>query len=116
MNKKTKNDIILVLVIIVLGAVMLGAVSLFSKKGEWVEITLDGEHYGIYSLDNDTRVEINGTNVLVIENNSAYMESACCKNQTCVKSPAVSEVGQMIVCLPNKITVTVVDGKTLCEE
>ena len=116
MNKKRKNDIILALVILALGIIMLGAYCLFSEKGSYVEVTLDGELYGVYSLDEKARIEINDTNVLVIDRGSAYMESACCDNQTCVKQGSVSEVGQIIVCLPNRITVTVVTQRNGGEE
>ena len=67
-------------------------------------------------LDKDAKISIGGTNVLVIEDNRVYMESACCENRTCVKSPAISEIGQIIVCLPNKITVTVVDESSWQKE
>ena len=44
---------------------------------------------------------------LVIEGGEAYMESADCPNQICVRHSPVSHKGEVIVCLPNRIIIEI---------
>ena len=48
-----------------------------------------------------------GTNTLVIENGAAWLSHANCPDELCVKQGKISHNGQVITCLPNKLTVTV---------
>ena len=96
-----KNDIIFLTVIIILAiAVYLIFRFFFSSNGDVVNISVDGTLYGSYPLDTDARIEIKNssgqvTNVLIIENDSAHMEEATCPDN------------ESIICLPNKVAVTV---------
>ncbi len=81
-------------------------------------VTRDGETYGTYSLSKDQTISIkdgNGyvTNTLVIRNRKAYMESADCPDKLCVRQKSISLVHETIVCLPNKVVVTVENKETL---
>lgn len=109
MNKKIRNDIILVLSLAALAGLLL-LFTAFSDKGAYAEVTVDGELYGVYRTDRDTTVDINGTNTLVIKDGEVFMQSACCENRTCVKQGAITKVGESIICLPNRVTVTLTDG------
>ena len=54
-----------------------------------------------------------GTNVLVIENGSAYMEEADCPDGYCKRQGTISRVNETIVCLPHKLVAEVEsDGST----
>jgi hypothetical protein len=44
---------------------------------------------------------------LVIENGCAYMKDASCPDKTCVGVGRVKYAGQSIICLPNRVAVTV---------
>lgn len=86
---------------------------LFSgKTGTTVTVTRDGEVYGSYALSEEQTVEItdadgNVTNVLTIQDGKAAMTSADCSDKLCVKQRAISAENETIVCLPNRIVVTV---------
>ena len=110
MKKKIRNDIILISVLLAL-ALSLFLLTAFADKAQAVEITVDGELYGVYRTDIEKKIDINGTNTLVIKDGGVYMQSACCENNTCVKQGRITKVGQSIICLPNRVTVTLVDGK-----
>lgn len=89
----------------------------FHQNGGRVVITRDGETYGTYSLSKDQTISIkdvngNVTNTLVIKKRKAYMESADCPDKLCVRQKSISLVHENIVCLPNKIVVTVENGRT----
>lgn len=108
-----KNDIIFLTVIIILAiAVYLIFSFFFSSDGDVVNISVDGTPYGSYPLDTDARIEIKNssgqvTNVLIIENDSAHMEEATCPDKLCIKQKTISKDNESIICLPNKVAVTV---------
>lgn len=106
-NKKTKNDIILFSVLLLLSLIILIAVTLTRKDGSYAEIKVDGELYGVYSLNEDRVIDIGDTNHIVISEGYVYMESADCPDRTCVKRGKISKSGESIVCLPNRVTVTI---------
>lgn len=108
-----KNDIIFLTVIIILAiAVYLIFRFFFSSNGDVVNISVDGALYGSYPLDTDARIEIKNSsgqvkNVLIIENDSAHMEEATCPDKLCIKQKTISKDNESIICLPNKVAVTV---------
>ena len=52
-------------------------------------------------------INVNGTNTVVIENGAVYMKDSTCKNHVCIDTGKISETKDTIVCLPNKIVVTI---------
>ena len=104
-----KNDLILAAAVI-LAACTVFAFQYFSRGGgeQYIEITVDGDEYGTYSLDEDRTVRINDTNRLVIRDGSAQMEWADCPDQICVHHRAIHAGGENIICLPNKVVVSVI--------
>ena len=113
-----RNDIILISVIVIISVALLLIWKLVYLKGQdtdsdaCVEVTIDGRAYGTYPLSKDDTIEIkNGdgdiTNTLVIKGGVADMTSADCPDHLCVKKKAISKEGESIICLPNKVVVTV---------
>ena len=110
--KKHKLDIIVIVSLLLLSAVVLIATTLSRQGGASVEVTVDGELVGTYSLGTDAVYELNGgTNVLTVSGGVAYMSYSNCPDHTCENTGRVRYVGEMIVCLPNRITIEVV-GET----
>lgn len=108
-----KADIVLFIALILFGAALAVPAFLWKDSGDTVKITLNGKEFGTYSLkeDKEILVEKNGhTNKVVIEGGKVYMEHASCKNQICVNTGKISRAGQSIVCLPNRVSVTI-EGK-----
>ena len=73
-----------------------------------IQITVDGELYGTYSLAEEQVIQIGDTNVCEIKNGEVKMTEANCPDHLCMKQPAVGSAGGYIVCLPNKV---VIEGK-----
>lgn len=72
-----------------------------------LEIRIAGDLYGTYSLSEDQTLEIHssyGNNTLTISGGTAVMTASDCRNQICVQSGGISEPGQMIVCLPHRLS------------
>jgi len=105
---KHKIDIIVVASLLLLSLAVMLTVNLTRKPGAFVEITVDGEVVASYPLDLDGVYELNGgTNTLTVKDGEAYMSYSSCPDHTCENTGRVRHVGQTIVCLPNKLTVTV---------
>lgn len=84
-----------------------------SRSGGLVEIMLDGEVTGVYSIHEDREVTITGRqgyNVLQIQDGVAKMIHADCPDQYCVKHEYIKDASETIVCLPHKLVVQVVAG------
>ena len=72
-----------------------------------LEIRIAGDLYGSYSLSEDQTLEIHssyGNNTLTISGGTAAMTASDCKNQICIRSGVISKPGQMIVCLPHRLS------------
>lgn len=86
-----------------------------SKEGTYVIVTLDNEQIAKYSLMEDAVYELDGYeeghNELHIENGQAFITDATCPDKLCVKQKEISHKGEMIVCLPNHIIVTIEGGE-----
>ncbi len=112
-----KADIVLLIIILAVG-IPLSVLSLMAgTAGDKVQISADGEVYGIYPLDEDREIEVteNGhTNHITIKGGQVSMSYSTCLNQVCVNTGAISETKDAIVCLPNRIVVEIIssgDGK-----
>ena len=109
-KRKTANDIIFVLALLLSVAVIGGFLLIFRQEGSMVEVTVDGELYGRYPLDKNQIIEIrNGDhlNVLVIENGEAYIKEANCPGGDCMHYRPIHYTSGKIVCLPHRVYVSI---------
>jgi hypothetical protein len=101
--------------LLVLGIVLTAGIYCFSRTGSQIVITVDGQPYGTYELDEPQRIEVTlddrVANLVVIENGTAHMESADCPDELCVSQGTISKSGQTIVCLPHRLVVEVTGGE-----
>ena len=109
-NKKTRSDIILVSVLLIIGLSVFLVFYLNRTEGSTVIVSVDGKQVAEYPLSvNATYYLNNGSNVLVIEDNAAYIKEANCPGfQDCVEKGKIRFVGERIVCLPNLLEVEIV--------
>ena len=109
-NMIKKADIILFILILVLGLGVSWWSLAGNSAGDKVVVSVNGETYGIYDLDKNQEITVsqNGhTNHIIIKDGICQMDSSSCKNQVCVDTGAISRVNSTIVCLPNKVVVTI---------
>ena len=112
--KKHRISIIVVASLLLLSLSVLLAFSLTRVEGAdvptaAVEITVDGTVVATYSLFEDGTYTLNGgTNAIVIEGARVYMIHSDCPDHTCERTGKIKYVGQSIICLPNKLSVTIV--------
>ena len=113
-RKKMKNDAILIAVILALIAAYALFFLLSREAGDTVVVTVDGVIFGEYRLDEDCTVEIRsgqGVNILVIEDGYAYVSDADCPDGICARHRPISYDGASIICLPNKVVITIVSQR-----
>lgn len=108
-----KQDIWLIGICLIIGIAVFGV---FRQRkdpgsGKAVVIYLGEEEKARYSLDEEVDVTLEGIkeghNHLIIREGKADVTEATCPDQICVKQAAVSEIGEVIVCLPNQVIVAI---------
>lgn len=106
--KKYRLDIIVISAILLVSVSLLLIMTLSKKEGAVAVVEIDGKTVAEYSLAVNGEYSLNnGTNVLVIENGQAYLNYSNCPDHTCEITGKIHYVGQTIVCLPNKLSITV---------
>ena len=112
-GKKIRNDVLFIGILLVVLILAGLGFFLLREEGDVVEVTVDGELYGVYSLLEDTVVEIrtgkNGeaVNRLVIRNGEAFVEHASCPDGICADHRPIFRERESIVCLPHRVVITV---------
>ena len=109
-----RNDIIFIIVILLVA--IIGMIYLFNFRatGDTVKVTIDGNVFGVYPLYKNTVQDIhtgkNGEqlNRLIIKDGKAYIETATCPDGICVDHRPIFRDGESIVCLPNKVVISVI--------
>lgn len=111
MNKKTVRDIILAVSLIVIALVFIMIRGAFRTDGGMVEVKYNGETFGVYSLSEDREIDIDGKCTLSISNGCAKMIYADCRAHICTAHAPIKYGGEVIVCLPNRVSVRVLGGE-----
>ncbi len=101
---------------IIIGALLLVSAVLFVLSlipgGSAAEavVTVAGREEIRLPLGEDTVYTVSSSdalNVIRIEGGEVFMESASCPDGHCMAQGRISRTGEVIVCLPNRVTVTV---------
>ena len=110
-RQRLRNDALLI-VVALLAFSLIGFCLIFTQKqGDTVCVSVNGEHYGTYSLHQDRIVEIvteKGFNRLVIQNGKAFVEMADCPDGICAAHRPIDSTRESIVCLPHGVVISVV--------
>lgn len=114
-NKKIRNDIILIGSVIILTLIILIAITLMNKTGNEVIIEQNSKQVAVLDLNKDQEYNLYSggkvCNTVVIKDGEAYMIYADCKDKICVNHNKISKNNESIICLPNKVIVTVTNSK-----
>ena len=107
--KKYRLDVIVISLVLLASISILAITGLTKSEGAYVEVEIDGSVVGTYPLFIDGEYSLNsGSNTLTVEGGVAYMSYSNCPDHTCENTGKVKYVGQTIVCLPNRLSITVV--------
>ena len=109
-----KRDVILLLALIAVGLVFVALFFIRSGNGNRVVVSVDTQTEAEYDLAVDGEYVIQGVgdgyNVLVIENGQAFVREASCPDHLCMNMGHISKVGESIICLPNKVVISIVSN------
>lgn len=116
-NKKRKNDLILIISIIIITACVFLIMNLFSKSGDRVLVEQNSAQIAVLDLNKDCVYNVyndNGDicNTVQIKNGKVKMIYADCKDKICKNHKEISKSNESIICLPNKVEITVISDKS----
>ncbi|HHV46911.1 MAG TPA: NusG domain II-containing protein [Tissierellia bacterium] len=111
----TKGDKLLILTIIVVNVLALIFInqSLFSYEEKYISIQVNGEEIKTITFDDNMigkTIPIKsdyGYNLIEIGDGKVRVIEADCPDQLDVKQGYISKVGEIIVCLPNRLVVEI---------
>ena len=107
MIKKYRLDIIVISTLLLFSLLVLLVVNVTRTEGAVAIVEINGSTVAEYSLNENGEYSLNnGTNRLVIEDGVAYLNYSNCPDHTCERTGKIKYVGQTIVCLPNKVSIT----------
>ncbi|RKY79648.1 hypothetical protein DRQ07_06170, partial [candidate division KSB1 bacterium] len=105
----TAGDLIIILLILIAGLV-----SLYypRQNGSIVYIKVNGEIKGVYNLNNKNKQTITiagkkGTMKVEIQEGRVWVSESSCPNKLCIKMGKIHKNGEMIVCVPNRVIISV---------
>jgi hypothetical protein len=117
MKKRTtwKADLLLLGGILAAGCILGLCLLRTQQQGATVQVRVDGAVVGTFSMTRNQTYEIQGanggTNLLFIQNGEAWVEEASCPDGLCQNMGKISQNGQSIVCLPNRVVIEVTAGQ-----
>ena len=104
-------DLCLCLGLLLLAGAVFGILTLLRTPGAYAVVEVDGAFYGAYPLNEEAAVRIEGANggcnLLVIAKGSAEIVEASCPDKLCVHQHAVAHTDETIICLPNRVVISV---------
>ena len=117
-RRQMKNDIILGIGLLATALCLWLIIQLVMNNsgsvGLVAVIAVDGEEYAQYPLEIGSTMEItvDGHNKVIIDDGVVWMEEADCPDKLCINQGKISRAGQTIICLPNRVMVTIKGGTT----
>ena len=120
---KREFYLVIAILLVIVGSTLTNRI-LFSEPGTVVEVSVIDHHSNktllkTFNLSEnitypittspDTNESVEGKNLLVIQNHNVWISEANCPNQDCVKQGKISMNGEMLVCLPHRLTVSIVE-------
>lgn len=116
MNRTKKNDKILIIAVLIIALIAGGGLLLTQKSAEggMAIVTIDGEEHGRYPLSKDILEKIEladgSYNIFEIKDGMVDITEASCPDKICVEHRKISKTNQSIVCLPNKVIISIENG------
>ncbi|MEE4311622.1 MAG: NusG domain II-containing protein [candidate division KSB1 bacterium] len=106
----TKGDMFLILAMIVLSVASLVIIRRSQTSGRSAVITVDGIERERLALSRDRELTVSGPigeTVVKVEDNRIRVLHSDCAAKVCVKTGQIHLNGQMIVCVPNKVVISI---------
>lgn len=113
--KKGDYVVIILIIIFAFSTFVLTNKKNISNKDSYnkeVVITVDGKEEGRYNLNETKNKKLNietkyGKNTVLIKNNKVDITDSNCSDKLCVQMNPISKSGESLICLPNRLVVTI---------
>lgn len=106
-----KQDGILIFVLLIMAAVFFFGYRLWNRESpEEVVVYVGEQEYARFSIREEEEFLIEtekGINQLIIRDGKADVTEASCPDKICVHQSPISQTGETIVCMPNRVIVTI---------
>tara|TARA_B110000971_G_C19919988_1_gene458693 strand:+ start:536 stop:925 length:390 start_codon:yes stop_codon:yes gene_type:complete len=82
-------------------------------QGQYLEIYKNNEILATYSLNQKLKKEIyntKGVTEVIIDNGKVRFSSSPCPKKYCIHQGWINKANQIIICIPNKISISIVGG------
>ena len=111
MNKTHVRIADFVLIAALVAVAFLPWIFLRGKPAKSVAVVLDGKSVQTMPLDTDSEFVIDGVGKVVVRDGKAFVTDMTCPDRLCEKMGKISASGNSVVCLPNRLAVTVEGGE-----
>lgn len=107
-----KNDFLLIggILLLAIGAYFIIEYHL-KNEGNIVLVKINGEECARFSLHDTIEYKLpveDGYNVMMIQDGQVWMQEADCKDLICVEHDPIKKTGEVIICLPHKVSIEVI--------
>lgn len=103
-----KNDVLIVVFLSFLSVILYFVLGSDAYKGDVAVIYCDGKEYARLPLSQDCEIDVEQKNIICIEDGKVFVKSATCPDKLCVHQSPINTSGRDIICLPNRVRVTVI--------
>lgn len=106
----TLGDIILTVSLLLLSFISMAWTGKFYEGGKHVVVEVDGKRILELPLDRDDVREVQGPlgkTVINIKDKSVFVSESACHNKICINMGRIHNPGEVIVCVPNRVFVTI---------
>lgn len=112
----TYGDKVLICGLLLLSLFSFPIVRNVTRKGNSVQIEVDGTVFDMVSLYADQTVAVPGPlgkTYVIIYDGEVHVSDSPCRAKICVRTGRISYTGQLIVCVPNKVVVRIIGQEEL---
>lgn len=102
------GDYALIIMVCLIAAFLFIGATFYPQNGTLVEVRADGKIEKVYPLSKDCSFSVADEKMHIeVKNGRVHVINADCPDQVCVKTGWISKPSQAIVCLPNRVSITI---------
>ena len=108
--RRYRRDIAVIVGILLVAAAAWGVMALCAAGGNTAVVRVNGAEWARYPLSKDGEYAVEtvyGRNLVTVKDGRVSVTDADCPDKICVATRAASRVGETILCLPHRLSVTV---------
>jgi hypothetical protein len=109
-----RGDIILIVFLLAVSLLSIGGIRFFSVSGKHAVVEVDNRRVLELPLDRDTVTTVRGPlgeTVIKVEKGAVSIPESPCPRGYCMHMGHISQVGMILVCVPNHVIVKITGGE-----